>query len=243
MKAAHNSTMLRCTHSGQVSRTAICIALGVLIATGTGHRVLANWLTGALNHSLSPRRPLSTLPLEIRQWKGVDVAMDAQVRRIAGDDDFVNRTYVDVGARRSVGLYVGFLGKPRSRMAHRPEVCYPAHGYRLLAQRCVRVDAGGQNLVPATLYEFESPESGKPRDLVLAMFLVNGQYIDGDTAGTTYNIRGPGLFGTAAAYLMRIQVSVQVSSDPSGDVALLSDFAAQVSPSLSAMMPEVHAPS
>lgn len=214
------------------------VALGVLLTAGTVHRWLALRIETALGKVAAPKVPLSELPLRIETWEGRDEPLDERIRRIAADDDFVNRTYVNQVTGRTVSLYVGYIGRPRSRAGHRPDVCYPAHGYKELSrERWAARDERGR-AVPALLFEFASVESHAPPELVLANYLINGRFVNDTAAANAYNARNPGLFSRQLAYVTRIQVAVQASGDRSADVALLSDFASRVFSVIERMMPE-----
>ncbi len=220
---------------------AVGAAVAVMVLAGVGHRVLAARIDLALGKSLPLRQPLSTLPFQLENWQGQDVPLDESVRRIAGDDDFVSRQYFNGTNGRTIGLYVGYMGRPRSHMAHRPDVCYPAHGFQETSREPVSVQRRDGTKVPGLLYEFTSPQPGGPRDLVLATYIINGQCVTDSRAAGGLNGRGAGLGETREAYLARVQVSILASGDRIRDLAVLSEFASLLSEPLAAVMPATSA--
>ena len=86
-------------------------------------------------------------------------------------------------------------------------------------------------------YEFRSPEITGPRDLVLAVFLINGQYGNGRSFYNEYNGRDPNLFQRQEPYSLRIQASIKSSGDHGMDFSVLSDFVSRVVEPIEAMMP------
>jgi exosortase len=221
-------------------RPAVVATVAVMVMAGVGHRVLAARIDAALGQSLAPRWPLATLPLQIDDWQGRDVLLDENVRRIAGDDDFVNRQYVNGTSGRTIGLYVGYMGRPRSHMAHRPDVCYPAHGLHEESRQLVSVPVQNGAAVPGLLYEFAGPQAGGVRDLVLVTYVINGRYVNDVAAANDVNSRGIGL-GAArqAAYVARIQLSMRATGDHVADMAVLCDLAARLYQPVVGMMPNL----
>jgi exosortase len=218
-------------------RPAVTAVVAIMVLAGVGHRVLAARIDRALGQSLALRQALSTLPLQLERWQGRDVPLDEQVRRIAGDDDFLNRQYLDGTSGRTIGLYVGYVGRPRSRLGHRPDVCYPAHGFEETSRQPMSVKSRDGAEVPAVLYEFANPQPGGPRERVLATYVINGQYVTDVTASGGLNGRSVGLGAKRETYVARVQVSIQASGDRAADVALLCEFASLLRGPLAAMMP------
>lgn len=214
------------------------IAAGILVLCGAGHRILARQIGEMLNEYLQPRQPLASMPLQIGSWNGRDLAMDEPTRRLAGDDDFINREYVDAGSGRTAGVYVGYIGRPRSRMGHRPDVCYPAHGYREVSRRAIDLRISESETLPALLFEFAPPGLGGSPLLVLATYAINGRWVNDTRAANAYNVRGPSLFSRQLAYVVRVQVSLAASGDERADLERLSGFVAQVVTHVQDLLPQ-----
>jgi len=222
---------------------ALVVVLAILLGAGFGHRLLEKRIALALAQPLAIAQPLATLPMQIGEWQGRGVPLDANVRRIAAEDDYINRRYSRARPPgRSVGLYVGYVGRPRSRLGHRPDLCYPAPGRQRLAEEKLMVKTQTGREVPGILYEFRSSQVGGPRELVLATYLINGEYRDDPAAVGGYNSRDANLFGRQSPYLGRVQVSLTASGDRSADLAVLTDFASTVAEPIASLMPYVEEP-
>jgi hypothetical protein len=216
---------------------AVVVVLVVALGGGVAHRLLAARIGLVLNTSLPLARPLSSLPLNLEGWTGEDVPLDPEIERVAGEDEFVNRRYRSGRLGRTVNLYIGYVGRPRSRLSHRPDLCYPVQGWEKLQERRLAFQTRQGSTVPGTLYEFRSPDLGGPRDLVLATYLVNGQFSGDRAALGAYNSRQAAPLARHGVYLARIQMSLSATGDGSADSAVLADFASTVVDPITSLMP------
>lgn len=171
---------------------------------------------------------MSTLPLALGPWQGRDEPVSSQVQEIAGDDDFVNRIYTHEETGRRVSLYVGYIGRPRSWLGHRPDVCYRAHGYEQIDQEPAVIAGAEDEEVPAILYEFSLPQAGGRRQLVLGTYLRNGRFLRANDDFLEMTSRRPNLFETQVAYLVRVQIGTIASGDKASDQGVLEDFAGRI---------------
>ena len=92
---------------GQVSAALVWIAAAVLLLlSGIGYRALASRLKLVINTPIELPRPLSAFPEEITDWAGRDVPIAENIQRVAGNDDFLNRLYVNEKENQWANLYV-----------------------------------------------------------------------------------------------------------------------------------------
>ena len=217
---------------------AATLAAAVLLGTGWGHRVLIARIDHALQQIVQPVQPLASLPLQLGGWLGRDEPLDERVRQAAHfDDQYVNRVYFNPRVGASVGVFIGFVGRPRSRLGHRPDVCYAAHGWEQEWQKSVPVTTPAGSSVPSILHKFRPPDAfGRPK-LVLATYMVNGRFVYDPAAFRQYNARSPNLLGGRPAYLTRIHVSLVASGNQAADTAVLKEFVALVAEPTANMMP------
>jgi hypothetical protein len=220
--------------------TAAAVAVVVLLSGGWGHRALVARVDLAVGKVAELSRPLTSLPLELGDWHGHEVATDDAALRVAWfDDEYINRCYVHRGTGRRVALFVGYVGRPRAHFGHRPDVCYAAHGAEFLGSQPTAIEAADGVEIPAILYEFEAPEAVGERTLVFATYMVNGSYTNDPRNLHRFNSRNPGLLGERPAYLTRVQISTRASSDRDSDVAALGDLAVQIQGPILNSMPYV----
>lgn len=217
---------------------ATTLAAMVLLGTGWGHRVLVTRIDRALQQMVQPVQPLASLPLRLSGWLGWDEPLDERVRQAAHfDDEYVNRAYFNPRVGASVGVFIGFVGRPRSHLGHRPDVCYAAHGWEQGWQKSVPVTTPAGSSIPCILHKFRPPDGfGRPR-LVLATYMVNGRFTHDPAAFRQYNARSPNLLRGRPAYLTRIHVSLVALGNQAADTAVLKEFMALVAEPTAKMMP------
>jgi len=225
--------------AGALRARPLAAAAVLLCCAGAGRHFVQARVKAAMGQMLPLSQPLSTLPLKVGQWEGRDLPLDDEVRQLAGDDDSINRVYVQSHLARSVAVYVGYIGRPRARMGHRPDICYPAHGFQETAKESLELKIADGSSAPVVLYEFSAPALGGGRDLVLATFLINGHFSSDVSEANSYNTREPGILSRRDAYVARVQLSLRASADRAADVALLSDFAEHGLPLVMAAMPVI----
>ena len=106
---------------------------------------------------------LKDLPQTLGDWRaevGSDASLDPEIARIAGSSDSVMRTYTNTATGQSLTVLVLF-GPAHIVYAHQPAVCYPAVGYRPIAETLTRSVANGSG-PPA---QFSSQVYARPKDL------------------------------------------------------------------------------
>jgi Protein of unknown function (DUF3485) len=97
--------------------------------------------------------PLKDLPQTLGDWRaqeGSDTILDPEIARIAGSSDHVIRTYTNAATGQSLTALVLF-GSAKVVYAHQPAVCYPAAGYRPIAETLTRSIPNGSG-PPAQFY-------------------------------------------------------------------------------------------
>jgi hypothetical protein len=84
--------------------------------------------------------PLKDLPRTFGDWHvqdGSEKDLDPEVAQIAGCSDSVIRTYINTITGVSVNVFVLF-GPAQIVFGHRPEICYPSAGYRMVSDPALR---------------------------------------------------------------------------------------------------------
>jgi len=218
--------------------TAAVVAVLVLLVTGWSHRKLVAHIGESLGQVAQPSAPLAELPKRLGDWAGQDVPIDARVRQVAHfDDDFVNRTYVSPRWNTAVSVFVGYVGRPRAWLGHRPDLCFASHGWNEISQERVVVRTATGGTVPSILYEFRHPGALGVRMLVLATYVINGRYSQDEDEFRRYNARSPNPRGSRPPYLARIQVSLRTNGDREADLAALHELLGLVVGPTAELMP------
>jgi hypothetical protein len=103
-------------------------ALTLLVTTGVVHGLWTErWRPSDALERAAAR--VATVPLEIGDWQGKDIDVDAEAFAQAGARGYWARTYTRPGGD-SV-LVVLMCGRPGKMAVHTPEVCYGGAGYEL----------------------------------------------------------------------------------------------------------------
>jgi hypothetical protein len=85
--------------------------------------------------SSSPPFRMDELPRILGDWRSepaMDDRLEAEISQIAGANDYVVRTYLNEKTGDQMSALV-IYGLARKVYGHKPEVCYPAAGYQLVA--------------------------------------------------------------------------------------------------------------
>jgi len=211
----------------------------ILLVVGLLLRVLApeRASTAALVSHLD--RPLSELPLLIGDWKGVDVPVDPQVLKVAKNDDYVSRRYIDQTNGDFVDLYVAYTGRPANMLGHRPSVCYPAQGWVASDPRSVTLTLANGRSLDCMIHHFRRDEPNVQNLVVLNYYVLRGESTADwrDFWGPRW--RRPNTDRDPTFYVAQVQVATPIMIPALKDrgAALVQRFAAEVTPLIRALLP------
>ncbi|HOB75121.1 MAG TPA: EpsI family protein [Phycisphaerae bacterium] len=211
----------------------------ILLAGGVGQRWLEHRLAEADAAPVKLDRPLATLPLEIGSWRGVDLPMNQRLVDFAGCDDYINRRYRAEGSSESVELYVAYAARPARMLSHRPQVCYPAHGWTPRDVRRERIELPDGRGFDCLVQHFTRQQPDREAAIVLSYYVLRGKHVTDWTEFWGPKWRRPNLSRDPHFYVAQVQVSVtrKGASSLEGDEALLKDFTALVAPAIDALLP------
>jgi len=224
----------------QVSRwAAIGACLCVLLGGGVAHRWIDHLLLAADATPVRLEAPLSTLPAQIGHWRGTDVPMDKRVLEVAGCDDHVYRRYVEEGSRIVLDLYVAYAARPAKMLGHRPQVCYPAHGWTPAGTRADHVLLADGTRLDFLIHQFTRNERGGERIVVLNYYVLHGRRSIEWTDFWGPQWRGPNLSRDPNFYVAQVQVSCLLPDPVMAQrrEEALKRFVAEVAPQVHAMLP------
>lgn len=200
-----------------------------LLTAGYAYRKTAEHLD-ALKPMLQPAIPLSVLPYEIGSWEGKDQPLRETVLAVAGNDDYVNRSFVNRDLSSYVNLYVAFTSQPRNMLGHRPRVCYVGSGWIHDSTEEHEIVTEEGQVIPVLIHYFHKPFPEQTRVIVLNYYIINGRITRNheDFSGIWWRVP------TFSRKKIRYVAQVQVSSTSA--TAVLS-FAAEVAPIIQPFMP------
>jgi EpsI family protein len=133
----------------------------VLLAT------TAIFLQARGQHEIVPsREPLASLPYQLGDWAGTDVAMQQDVLDILGPGDFLQRFYENTSARQPyVDLFLAYFPSQRSGdTIHSPKHCLPGAGWLATESGRISISLPGRAPFEANRYLIAK---GDERQLVL----------------------------------------------------------------------------
>ncbi len=215
--------------------------LGVGVVNHWAHQV---WVA-ASDVAVALDRPLSAIPLRIGTWEGVDVPLDEGVARITGADDYINRSYVDRRSNGLISLYVAYSARPVKMAGHRPQVCYPANGWRLKRTESDTLTLSDGAELKFLVHQFTRRAVWAEGIAVLNYYVLAGQHTTDWTDFRGLSWRRPNLTRDVSHYVAQVQVAS--GCDDTGDCAeaerRVRRFAGEVAPIVDAMLPGVTASS
>ncbi len=190
---------------GATTFGACMFACMLLIVSGVVYRVLASKLDRLADSFVLPV-PLKNIPLEIGDWQGEEIPLSETVKKIAGNDDYLNRIYRNDSAGQWANVYIGYTATPRTMLGHRPQVCYPAHGWECVTTDEIVIECAGGTEVPALIHRFQMPQSAA-EVVVLNFYVLNGQTTNDEKTFNSLRYRTPNISGDIARYVAQVQIS------------------------------------
>jgi len=193
--------------SGKRMAWAAIVCAAALVGSGLVYRHYAEKWQRMLAQPVKLPTPLKEFPMQVGAWQGQDVEMSEAVKKIAGNDDYISRAYVNSRAGQVVYLYVAFSGRPRNMRGHRPQVCYRWAGWNNTASDPVMVDLADGRRLEAMMHRFDRIVPSKQAVAVFNYYVVNGQVTLTEEAFTGLGFRTPNLSGDLARYVAQVQIS------------------------------------
>jgi EpsI family protein len=198
--------------SGKRMACATIVCAAALVGSGLVYRHYAEKWQRMLAQPVKLPIPLKAFPMKVGTWQGQDVEMSEAVKKIAGNDDYISRAYVNSRTGQVVYLYVAFSGRPRNMRGHRPQVCYKGAGWNNTASDPVSVDLADGRRMEAMMHRFDRVTPSRQAVAVLNYYVVNGQVELTEEAFTGLGFRTPNLSGDLARYVAQVQISADQDS-------------------------------
>ncbi len=202
------SAMRICDTSGRNIRLQLSWLAAVLslLLAGVFYRSEARRLEAIGSIPARLPSPLSALPMVIGNWEGRDIAIPEVVQKVAANDDFVCRLYVNRLTGQWAKLYVGFSGRPRTMIGHKPTVCYVSAGWVWDNSERGEISCRDGSKIPCLIHRFHQPDSTGSEIVVLNFYVINGQINCDERAFSGISWRTPNISGDCARYVAQIQI-------------------------------------
>jgi hypothetical protein len=183
------------------------LAIMLLVSSGITYRVLAARLKLVVDTPVELPVPLNAFPDRIGNWAGQDVPIPPNVQRVAGNDAFLNRLYINKMSNQWANIYIAYTARPRTMLGHQPQVCYVAGGWVHEGTEPTKVTSSAGREFPCLLHRFRRPYPETEQTVVLNFYIVNGQLTSDESVFSGVGFRTPNINGDPARYVTQVQIS------------------------------------
>jgi hypothetical protein len=169
-----------------------------------------------------PNRDFHSLPLTLSQWQGKDQELDPKIFLATGAKVSVDRIYTD-NMRHVMSIQLAMYGDPDEGLYHRPYNCYKSHGFNIVSESEMPVQAAGREDMKIKLYEWEQ----KGQKKYVAYWYELGEHIifeRPDLVGARLALRGQSIWPP----MIKVMIETPETNDPEEDKKRLSEFAGQI---------------
>ena len=179
----------------------------LFIATGIIYRFSVSRMNIVINTPIELPVPLKKIPYQIGEWAGRDVPVDETSMEIAGNNDYLSRSYSDNRNNQSAKIYLGYSARPRTMVGHSPEVCYRANGWIFDSVDQKEFITGGGRRISSLINKFHKTSLEADEIYVLNYYIVNGRITANKEDFSGLGWRMPNIEGNPAWYVAQVQIS------------------------------------
>lgn len=203
---------------------ATVLAVVLLVVFGVFYRCVASWLGQVEQTPITLETPLSEFPIQVGKWKGKDVEISESVLKVAGNDDYLSRLYINESANQWVTVYVAYTATPRTMLGHRPQVCYPSAGWiNDSSEKSTFTTVSGRD-VECLIHRFHKPAPSTDEIVIINFYILNGMVTNDEDQFAGVKFRLPNIDGNAARYVTQVQVSSVVENSVRAAAKDLTDL-------------------
>jgi hypothetical protein len=200
------------------------LAFILLISFGIAYRVLAERLELFTDVKIALERPLNEFPMEFGGWQGSEVEISKTVQKVAGNDDFLSRLYMNSETNQWANVYVAYSARPRTMRGHRPQVCYPSGGWVHDGTVHDKVISASGRDIKCLIHRFRRPAPSSDEIVVLNFYILNGEVTDDEDKFAGVGFRTPNISGDAARYVTQVQISSVMENSVRSAAAEMTDL-------------------
>ncbi len=187
------------------AKHATALALAIILLAGAGYRHLSAALHQEARFVPLIGEGLAAIPKEIGEWRGIELPLEQAIIQRTDTDAHLSRIY-----RRPAGpdisVFIGYGGRARDLLPHRPEVCYPSAGWVPRGARTDEVLSASGEAVPIKVHTFTRGGFDQRTLVVLNYYIVDGMLTT--DVEQLRSVLGRG--GGARRYLCQLQLATQV---------------------------------
>jgi exosortase D (VPLPA-CTERM-specific) len=180
--------------------------------------------------------PLSSLPIQIDNWTGTDIALDQETRHILGPGNFLVRDYENaIQPQPWINLYIAYFPTQRAGdTIHSPQQCLPGAGWVPTSRD--RVQITGPNGSQFAVNRYVVANSGD-RLLVLYWFQAHGRAVASEYWAKYYLISDSILMNRSDGALARLMTPMFEGESADAAQARMMKLGSQVLPLLDTYIP------
>lgn len=188
------------------------LAVVLLVCAGVSYRVLASRLELVAGTPVKLPVPLDNVPERIGGWMGEDVAIPANIVRVAGNDAYLNRLYMNNLTNQWANVYIAYTAHPRTMLGHRPQICYVAGGWVHDSTEKQQISSKDGMELPCLIHRFHRPAPDREDIVVLNFYIVNGRITSDERVFSGVFFRTPNIDGDPARYVAQVQISSKLEN-------------------------------
>jgi EpsI family protein len=196
----------------------------LLVVSGVVYRCAASFLDRVAGTPITLEKPLSSFPVQVGQWKGQEVEISKSVLKVAGNDDYLSRLYINESTGKWASVYVAYTARPRTMRGHRPQACYPSAGWISDSSDKSQFTTAGGRVVDCLIHRFHKPAPDSSEVVIVNFYILNGTVTNDEDKFTGVKFRTPNIAGNAARYVAQVQISSVVENSVRAAAAELADL-------------------
>lgn len=187
------------------------LTIFLLTSAGITYRVLASHLKLIIDKHVMLPIPLSKFPLQVGDWAGKELSIPNITKEYMEShfaDDFLSRRYFNSITKAWADVYIVYCSsKPAGILGHRPQICYPAHGWIHDGTERSQFTSQNTQQMPCLLQRFHKPAPGYEQVVVLSFYILNGRITTNEDDFSNLFGRRPNIAGDPAYYVAQVQIS------------------------------------
>jgi len=183
-----------------------------------------------------PRASLSSLPLQIDGWMGIDSVLDQQTLDILGPGEFLVRDYDNASQPQPwINLYIAYFPTQRAGdTIHSPNHCLPGAGWIPTSREVIRIARRDGSSFPVNRYVVS--KSGE-RQLVLYWFQAHGRAVASEYWAKYYLVSDSIRMNRSDGGLVRLMTPILDGESPDVAQARMMKLGSQFLPLLDSYIP------
>ena len=196
----------------------------LLVVAGTAYRLTATQINAISKPPIKLNAALVNFPLNVGNWSGSDIQISETVLKVAGNDDYLVRKYVNSETGQSINLFISFSARPSTMRSHKPENCYPGGGWIHdgSSETNVKLDSG--RTLTCLMHRFHKPLPQSANVIVLNYYILDGRLVTNEDEFSALRYRMVSHTRNAKRYVTQVQISSSMGNSVISATSEFSDL-------------------